>query len=59
MVETRAVINPFSGASKGLLVNKDPTVWPTRANLPTPMSYPPVGGSHPHTAQHTHRSKLF
>jgi hypothetical protein len=40
-------INLFLQAllAQGVL-NKDPTVWLTRASLPTPVSCPPLGGSH-------------
>ncbi len=41
------------------VLNKDLTTWLTEASLPTPVSCPPLGGSHMPTAWCTRPSKSF
>ncbi len=43
----------------GGLLNKDPTIWITGTNQPTPASQPPWYGLHPGFVWHTHPSKFF
>jgi hypothetical protein len=59
MHETGATLNPFSQANKLAVLNTDPIVRLTGANLPAPVSSPLLGGSCPHAAQHTCPSKSF
>jgi len=44
--------------ARGLL-NKDPTIWITGTNPPTPASQPPWYGLHPGFVWHSHPSKFF